>query len=280
MRGSADQRAARSDVLLFIGCVALALLALALPRSWTYSFAAAIRQSALRPIITLQARASRDRVSRFQLARVERSRDSLALLVQQQFELRRDNDNLRALAGVRARQLQPVVAAEVLHRPTITDNRMLLLDVGSSDGVRPFDAVITADGLLGAVVSTSAHSSSAMTWEHPDFAASAVTDDGRIFGFVHASRAPAGRVPTLELHGLALRDSLGNGAVVMTAGAGGTYPHGIPIGKVTGVGHDVNGYDRGYTLIPFANPGDASHVIVLIGARDTVARAPATRITP
>jgi rod shape-determining protein MreC len=281
MRGAAGRETARSDILLLVGCTALALLALALPRSWGLSVAAALRQTALRPVVALQARASQDRRSRFELALVQRSHDSLAVLVQQQDALRRENDNLRGLVGVRARLTHPSVSAEVLHRPTVTDTRMLLLDVGTADGVRMFDPVVTADGLIGSIVSAGGTSSSAITWANPDFSASAITADGRVSGFIHPSPAAGLAGPILELHGIALRDSLAVGTVVLTAGAGGTYPRGIPIGRIVSIGRDENGYDRVYRVIPFASPGAASHVVVLISPRDSLyPRAPRPVVSP
>ncbi|MGH7594640.1 MAG: rod shape-determining protein MreC [Gemmatimonadales bacterium] len=266
MRG----HAARSDVLLFAGCIAVALLALALPRHWTLAVAAALRQTAFRPVVALQTRASQDRTSRFDLALVRRSHDSLAILVQQQSALRLENQDLRGLLGVRARLTHPTVSAEILHQPTPTDARMLLLDVGSADGVRMFDPIVTAQGLLGSIVSAAPHSSSALTWANPDFAASAVTADGRVSGFVHPAAANGASGPRLEMLGVALRDSLAVGTVVMTAGAGGTYPFGIPIGRVVSIGREENGYDRIYRVVPFAYPGDATHVLVLVAPRDSI----------
>lgn len=266
--------------MLFVGCVALALLALALPRSWALSVASGLRQTALRPLVALNARATRDRTARFRLATVEHTSDSLAVLVQQQDALRRENANLRGLVGVRASLSHPTVSAEVLHRPTVTDPRMLLLDVGTADGVRMFDPVVTADGLIGSIVSAGAHSSSALTWANPDFSASAITADGRVSGFIHPSTSSTGAGTILELQGIALRDSLAVGTVVMTAGAGGTYPRGVPIGRIASIGKDVNGYDRIYRVIPFAAPGDASHVVVLISPRDSLFAKPARPVTP
>ena len=101
---------------------------------------------------------------------------------------------------------------------------MLLLDVGTANGVRVFDPVVTADGLIGSIVSAGPHSSNALTWVNPDFAASAMTADGRVRGFVHAANVSRASGPMLELHGVALRDSLAIGTIVMTAGAGGVYP--------------------------------------------------------
>ncbi len=270
MRGAGGQETARSDVLLFVGCIALALLALALPRSWALTVASGLRQTALRPLVALNARATRDRTARFKLTAVEHTSDSLAVLVQQQEAIRRENENLRGLIGVRAAQSHPTVSAEVLHRPTVTDTRMLLLDVGTADGVHMFDPVVTASGLIGSIVISGAHSSSALTWANPDFAASAVTADGRVSGVVHPSTTGSGAATVLELQGIASRDSLVIGTVLMTAGAGGTYPRGIPIGRVASIGTDVNGYDKVYRIIPFAAPGDANHVVILTSPRDSV----------
>jgi rod shape-determining protein MreC len=265
MREPAARQAARSDVLLLAGCIGLALIALALPRSWALSFAASLRQTALRPVVALQSRAGLDRTSRFDL-----EQDSLALLVQQQAALRLENENLRGLIGVRARLANPIVPAEILHQPTPTDARMLLLDVGTANGVRIFDPVVTADGLIGSIVSAGPHSSNALTWVNPDFAASAMTADGRVRGFVHPANASRASGPVLELHGVTLRDSLAIGTTVMTAGAGGVYPIGIPIGRVVSVGKEENGYDRIFRVLPFAYPGNASHVLVLVTPRDSV----------
>jgi rod shape-determining protein MreC len=280
VRGAAGQETARSDILLLVGCTALALLAIALPRSWGLSVATDLRQTALRPLVALQARAEHDRRSRFELAQVQRSHDSLAVLVQQQDGLRRENENLRGLIGVRARLSHPSVSAEVLHRPSVIDTRMLLLDVGTSDGVRVFDPIVTAEGLIGSIVSAGSTTSSAITWANPDFSASAITADGNVTGFIHPSTSAGLSGPILELHGIAQRDSLAIGTVVLTAGAGGTYPRGIPIGRVVSIGRDENGYDRIYRVIPFASPGGASHVVVLTSPRDSIYPRPRPATQP
>ncbi|MGH7582692.1 MAG: rod shape-determining protein MreC [Gemmatimonadales bacterium] len=270
MRGAAEREAARSDLLLFAGCVALALLALALPRSWTLAFADAVRRTALRPVVALQSRAVQDRIARFRITSIERSRDSLALLVQAQVSLQRENDNLRALLALRPRLAHRAAIAEVLHQPGLTDSRMMLLDVGSADQVKMFDPVVAPAGLIGYVVGVGPHSSTALTWDHPDFAASAVTADGRVNGFVRPASHAGLRSTILELQGVALSDSLRAGTTVMTAGAGGTFPRGIPIGRVVSARRGANGYDRIYQVVPFATPGDVGDVMVLISPRDSL----------
>ena len=77
----AGSETARGDVLLLVGCVALALVALALPRPWVQGLTSALRATALRPMVVLQSRAAEDFTARFRLTVIQQQRDSLALIV-------------------------------------------------------------------------------------------------------------------------------------------------------------------------------------------------------
>ena len=272
MRESSGREAARGDLLLLAACLALALLALMVPRAWTSAFGSALRRSVLRPIVMLQSRAAVDRTSRFRLSGIERARDSLALVVMDGAAIRRENDNLRTLLALQGRLARRYHAANVLHRPIATDNRMLLIDAGRDEGVAEFDPVVSGDGLLGSVWSVDAHSSTVLTWLHPDFRASAVTADGSILGTLILAPSPLGFAThsVLELSGVPLHDSLPLGTIVYTSGIGTVFPRGIPVGRVIGIGKETQGWERVYRIAPFANPGDATSVMVLTAPHDSV----------
>lgn len=270
MRDRGGQGAGRGDLLLLALCTGLALLALAMPRPWSSALVASIRRTVLSPLVLAQNRAEQDRTARFALEDIQRSRDSLAQVVLATAAVRQENDNLRGLLGLRARIARPYVTTEILHRPTPVDPRMLLLGDGANNGLQLFDPVVTADGLLGFVWSVGRVSAAALTWRHPEFRASAVTGDGRVLGIVAPTNPGPGDQVLLQLRGVALRDSLPIGTVVYTAGLGGVYPRGIPIGTVRQVGTDALGYERLYLVVPFVNPGSASHAIVITTPRDSV----------
>ncbi len=270
MRELAGRDEPRGNLLLFAVCIAVSLVALALPDSWAQSFSATVRATVLRPLVFMSEKGRANNESRFRLVGIERSRDSLALLVQETAVTRKENDNLRSLIALRQRIARPYIAAEVLHRPTPTESRTVLIGSGKVDGVRQYDPVVSPEGLLGYVWQAGPRASSVMTWAHPEFRASAVTADAAVLGIVLASPAPDGRQPMLQLTGVPLRDSLVIGTVVFTAGLGGVYPRGIPIGRVVGMESDPLGYERIYRVAPFANPGTTSHVLVLSGPRDSV----------
>lgn len=276
MRDLGGRDTATGDLLLLVGCLVVALIAYALPSNWAAELVGTIRGTALRPVVALQSRAAQDRTSRFRLGDIQRQRDSLALLVLADSSVRRENNDLRRLLDLRQRGLPTWVAAVVLHQPTPTDARMLLIDAGTRDGVVQFQPVLTPDGLLGTIWSTSPSSSSVLTWMHPDWRASAVTADGATLGILAPTPVGRSQVPLLELRGVALRDTIAEGVIVYTSGLGGVYPPMIPVGRVVGVTADPLGYERLYRVAPFVNPGLAGQVMIFTGRADpTLFTAPA-----
>ena len=270
MRDLGGRETARSDLVLFAGCVILALLALALPRPWAASLTATIRETALRPVVAMQSRAVSERTSRQGLEALEHNRDSLALLVQDFAAVSHENANLRGLLALRPKLSRPYLSAEILHQSAATDDRVALLGVGSADGVQQFDPIVTAQGLIGYVWSVGARSSSAYTWAHPEFRAAAVTGDGRVTGLVSPSSSTDASRTVLQLRGVALRDSLAVGTAVYTSGLGGVFPRGIPIGRISAIERDQFGYERVYRVTPLAHPALSTHVLVLISPRDSL----------
>lgn len=264
------ERGGREDFLLFAACLLLALLAYGMPRSWASSLVQGVRRTALWPVVTVQARAVEDRSARFRLESIQRERDSLAIMVMEQDAIRQENAQLHGLLELRPRLSKTYLATSVVHRPTPTDSRMLLIADGTASGVRQFDPLVTGSGLVGFVSNVSPASAAVMTWQHPDFRASVVTGDGEVYGVVSAGSSGEGGLPVLQLRGVALRDSLAAGTVVYTAGLGGVYPRGIPVGTIESVHPDEFGYERIYRVRPYVNPGSVTHATVLTAPRDSI----------
>jgi rod shape-determining protein MreC len=249
--------------VLFAGCVALSLLALLLPAGWGQTLAAGIRETALLPAVWLQRRAEEGRTSRARLQAALAQRDSAAMAAHAALGLVAENERLRGLLGLRERDPAAFVAAEVLHQPLPTDGRTLLLGVGAREGVRPFLPVVAAEGLVGVVLRTGQTSSIAATWAHPEFRASAVTEGSGVLGIVAPAASDDPSLAVLEFRGVAYRDTIPEGTLVITSGLGGVYPRGIPIGRVSGVRREELGWERVYRLTPLVNPGSVGHVVLL-----------------
>ncbi len=258
-----DRAFARRDTALFALCVALSVGALFAPQAWQFAVASAVRSTALAPLIALQRRAEASRTSRARFEALTAQRDSAAAAAQSLPVLLDENAQLRALLGLARRASPRAVPAEVLHQTLPTDSRMLLLGIGRSSRVAPFQPVVAPEGLVGLVRSVGAGTALVMTWAHPDFRASAMTQDGGITGIVGVTPDASIHEPMLELRGVPYRDSVAPGTAVVTSGLGGVYPRGLRIGTVVGVARQAEGWERVYLVRPAVAPARVSHVLVL-----------------
>jgi rod shape-determining protein MreC len=267
MASISDRRYTRRDTVLFALCLGLSIVSLFSPAGWGYGVADTLRQTVLAPLVWLQARAEEGRTSRVRFRLVTAERDSAAYLAQFLPSLRAENERLRQLLRLSHRLSTTYVAAEVLHQPQATDGRTLLLSVGSRQGIAPFNPVVAPEGLLGVVLNVSPRSSIAMSWAHPEFRVSAFTIGGNALGVVAPSSEGRNAEGSLELRGVPYRDSVPLGTLVLSSGLGGVFPKGIPVGTVTGTVREEAGWERVYRLRPAANPGSATHVLILTGPR-------------
>jgi rod shape-determining protein MreC len=261
-----DRYASRADNAVFVVCLVLGLVALALPAGLREPIAGAMRRTVLAPLLEVQRRSVAAAAAREQLSAVRAERDSLALDATFLTELRAENARLRDLLGLAGRLDRGFVTAEVLHQAGVADGLTLVLSAGSNAGVAPFSPVLGAHGLLGVLQAVDRRTSVALAWSHPDFRASAMVEGAAIYGIVRARREEVSGA-LMELIGVPYRDTLPPGTRVVTSGLGGVFPRGIPLGTVQGVLQEQAGWERTYLLRPAVHPTEAAHVIVLSPAR-------------
>jgi len=272
MSAASDRSGFRRDNALFVLCVVLSLGMLARP-DWGATVTGLIRGSVLRPFLLMQEWAESSRTARAALDQLRSERDSAVHAAQFLHSLRSENERLRALLGLGTRLNTTFVPADVLHQSLPTDGRTLLLSAGANDGVREFDVVVGPEGLLGVVQDVEASQSVAMTWAHPEFRASAFAEPGQAFGVVAPALQGPGTEHLLQLSGVAIRDSLPVGSMVLTSGLGGVFPPGIPVGTVVGPAEDQTGWERVYLIRPAAFPGVGGQVLILRGGTTTDVRS-------
>jgi rod shape-determining protein MreC len=257
-----ERYGSRADTAVFVVCLVLSLVALALPEALRLPIASSLRRTVLLPVVTAERQATVWREQRQDVLALRAQRDSLALAAALLPELRAENAQLRVLLRLSGRLDYGYVSAEVLHQTGMTDGLTLLLSAGRREGVEQLAPVVAPAGLVGSVLSVDAHSSVAMAWSHPDFRVSAMVAGGRIFGIVAARRGET-QGEVMELTGIAYRENLPIGTPVVTSGLGGIFPRGIPIGTVQGLLSETAGWERTYLLKPAVHPAQVSHVMVL-----------------
>lgn len=260
-----ERTASRRDLLIFGVCLTLSILARIAPTSLGVAVASGFRRTLLAPLLALEHQAELTKTSRADFAAVRDQRDSLVLATDSLASLRLENRQLKDLLGLRGR-LPPVthVAAQILHQAG-PGEAMLTLSVGRAQGVRPFFPVISAEGLVGVIRDVDTRTSVMMVWSHSDFRASAMTEDGSVYGIIAPAGTAGPNQMLMELSGVPYREDVPAGTAVYTSGLGGVYPRGIPLGQVIAVGTEQEGWSRTYIVRPAVHPASVSHVIVLIG---------------
>jgi rod shape-determining protein MreC len=258
----ADRSGTRADTATFLVCLLLSLTALALPEGVRAPLAGGLRRTVLLPFLTVENRTVRSAAYRRSMDVLRAQRDSLALRSALLPQLEAENLHLRGMLGLARRLGAGFVPADVLHQAGVSDGLTLVLSAGRASGVRPLEPVVAPEGLVGLVRTVDRHTSVALAWTHPDFRVGAMVDGSHVYGIVTARRGEReGEV--MELRGIAYRDTLRAGTLVVTSGLGGVFPRGIPVGTVEGVLSESEGWERTYLLKPAVHPASASHVMIL-----------------
>jgi rod shape-determining protein MreC len=256
----------RLDTGFVLVCVALAVLALISPRRSRERVAELLRTRVLAPLVSLEGRASsvRAAVTSRNDVLVARGRgvsDTLNVRA-----VADENVTLRRLLGLSARLQDGFVPAELL--PVSPGEEFTIaLTAGSDAGVQAFTPVVTADGLVGMVESVDRNTSYAITWAHPDFAVSAMSEDQNAFGIVKPHLGAGAERWLLEMRGVPFRAKLDSGSLVVSSGLGATYPRGIPVGTVIGELSTPEKWARTYLLKPAVLPNAIGPVLVMLPAR-------------
>lgn len=263
----AIRNSARFDQYVFGACLLLALIALVLPLSVREPVAGALRRTLLAPMVMLQERAELSR--RAFLLHEERisAADSVTLRALSVAALEAENEQLRRLAGLGARLRWGFVPAEALHGRGVRDAYTVILTAGSRAGVQRLSPVVAADGLVGMVERVDPTMSQAILWTHPDFRVSVMSADGSAFGIAQAHLGGSASRFMLEMRGVPFRATLQPGALIVSAGIGGTYPRGIPVGTVVGEVQTSEAWARTYILRPAVIPTDINSVMILLPRR-------------
>lgn len=270
MRGARPIRySTRFDKVVLGACLLLSLLVMVMPMTVREPVAATLRRTLLAPMVALQERAELSR--RAFLLHEERTaeRDSLTLRALSVAALNAENDQLRQIIGLGGRLRWGFVPAEALHGRGVRDAFTVILSAGSRAGVSRLSPVVAPDGLVGMVERVDPTMSQAILWTHPDFRVSAMSTDAGAFGIVQAHLGAAASRFMLELRGVPFRAELEPGTLIVSAGLGGTYPRGIPIGTVVGEVKTSEAWARTYILRPAVLPADMNSVMILTPERVT-----------
>jgi len=188
----------------------------------------------------------------------EVSTERAASLLQDE-QLRTENARLRQLQGLREHVAAKTQVVQVLYEPRDRFTHKLVVDRGSSDGVRAGNPVIDEQGVVGQVTRVFPLVAEVTVLTEKDQAIPVQVLRNGLRSVAFGGSEPG----TLELRFLAANADVSSGDAVVTSGLDGLYPPGLPVGTVARVERDVKDQFARVVLNP-AGGVDANSVLVVL----------------
>ena len=176
---------------------------------------------------------------------------------------------LRQLLDFRQKYAAATVAAQVIGTSGSDQSRLLLLDKGARDGLRPDMAVITPNGIVGKLRDVFPTTSQLLLISDPTAGAGVILSSTRIHAILRGS--VQGKVLITSL----TPDSrIQPGETVLTSGGDGVFPRGLPVGTIESIVLDLDHQPfTSITLRPAANITQLDEVLIVTSTGEQQARA-------
>ena len=246
------------------GCLVLvSLLLLALPDARQAALTGSVHNTLLLPFSEIRARFAGYMGLREENEQLREEAQRARLELAAAAVYRAETQIMRRLLGFAPDQPVRLLAARIVDRDFDTLPTTFVIDVGRRAGVVEDLPVVTAEGLVGKTVNVGDDATLVMLYTHPEFSASAL-----LVGGDHLEYGVVRPTPEGELHlFLPLRSSSGEGDRIVTSGYGGSFPRGIPLGKVAGLRQDRRlGLQRIDVVEPEVDLGSVTMAFVLMRA--------------
>ena len=196
--------------------------------------------------------------------------DEIALNKELKSQLARGADvkgelsQLKSVLDLSGRGNYKVVAARVIARGSASSfSQTITIDQGSSSGIRPDMTVISQDGLIGLVKSTTSSSAIILLMSDPSFKVGVKIARSQSVGVMSGLGSNTYQLDLLDPAG-----SIQTGDILLTNGSEGNKPFipGVPVGVVTGVDTAPDSLTQSATVSSYANLNDLGVVAVVLSA--------------
>ncbi len=173
---------------------------------------------------------------------------------------------LQKLLDFKQNYVTTTVAAQVIGTSGSDRSHVIYLDKGSADGIRPEQAVITPDGIVGKIRDVFPHSAQVLLISDPYSGAGVILASTRIRGILRGSVTGS-----VQINNLTADSRIKPGEQVITSGGDLVFPRGIPVGTIAKIEPDPQ--HQPYTAItikPAADLAELEEVLVITGTQSTL----------
>ena len=199
----------------------------------------------------------------------EQLKDEVARLREEEASFAEDaaqGRRLQKLLAFKEQYVTATVAAQVIGTSGSERSHVLYLDKGSDDGIKPEQAVITPDGVVGKIRDVFPHTSQLLLIDDPTSGAGVILASTRIRAIVRGTAT--GQV---QIDNLTADSRIKPGEQVVTSGGDLVFPRGLPVGTIVSIAPDP--LHQPYTAItikPAANLSRLEEVLVITGTSTTL----------
>lgn len=170
-----------------------------------------------------------------------------------------DNARLRALLDVRARYGGAATAVEVLYAGRDPFTQKFIVDRGADAGIKPGEAVIDAQGVVGQVTRVFPSLAEVTILTDKDHAVPVQVERSGVRSVLFG--AGAGRAP--ELRFMSPNADVRVGDTLVTSGIDGTYPPGLAVAEVVSIERETGQIFAQITARPLSGVDRSQHLLVL-----------------
>lgn len=194
----------------------------------------------------------KDQVSRLQLEQAGLLEDA------------RQGQRLQALLSFKEHYIYKTVAAQVIGTSGSDQSRVLYIDKGAKDGLKPDMAVITPNGIVGKLKDVYAHTAQVLVISDQTSGAGVLLESTRLRGVLRGND-----LGQPQIINMLPDERVKPGERVITSGGDQIYPRGLPVGVVDRVVPDTQNPPYMDILIkPAANLGHLEELLVITEASD------------
>ncbi|ABO51057.1 rod shape-determining protein MreC [Desulforamulus reducens MI-1] len=179
-----------------------------------------------------------------------------------QEELKQENERLKTLLQYQDQYKSnfSFKTATVVGRDPGNWFGIVTLNKGSNHGIAKNMPVVTPLGLIGRIVGVSKNTSQLMLITDPRSGVGAMVQESRIPGVLEGTTSGGGETRLIHVP----KDTnLNKGQIIITSGIGGTFPKGIPVGRIVDVSNEPTGLFRTASVVPFADLHRLEEVLII-----------------
>lgn len=182
----------------------------------------------------------------------------------EQEKLLQENNSLKRMLNIKSEyQHFELLYGRIILREHDNWSKKFTINVGSNEGVKLNQAVISTSGLVGYISKVNEKTSVVTTILDPSTSVSVN------IGTINEPAILRGDLTLksenkLKLEYIQIDTTISIGDMLYTSGLGNTYPSSIPVGKITSISGDKNDINRTAIVEPAVNISEISEVAIIV----------------